>query len=88
MTPSGIEPATFRFVAQNLNHCATAFSLSCGTLCNNDEGPVKELKVAKLWYKMFLTYGFENCFQYGWMDKYLKVEIIFKRFRDSAFLTL
>ena len=24
MTPSGIEPATFRFVAQNLNHCATA----------------------------------------------------------------
>jgi hypothetical protein len=24
MTPSGIEPATFRFVAQNINHCATA----------------------------------------------------------------
>jgi hypothetical protein len=24
MTPSGIEPATFRLVAQNLNHCATA----------------------------------------------------------------
>ena len=24
MTPSGIEPATFRFVAQYLNHCATA----------------------------------------------------------------
>jgi len=23
MTPSGIEPATFRFVAQHLNHCAT-----------------------------------------------------------------
>jgi len=21
MTPSGIEPATFRFVAQHLNHC-------------------------------------------------------------------
>jgi hypothetical protein len=24
MTPSGIDPATFRFVAQFLNHCATA----------------------------------------------------------------
>jgi hypothetical protein len=24
MTPSGIEPATFRFVAQYLNHCAAA----------------------------------------------------------------
>jgi len=24
MTPAGIEPATFRFAAQNLNHCATA----------------------------------------------------------------
>jgi len=23
LTPAGIEPATFRFVAQNLNHCAT-----------------------------------------------------------------
>ena len=24
VTPSGIKPATFRFVAQHLNHCATA----------------------------------------------------------------
>ena len=28
LTPAGIEPATFRFVAQHLNHCATAVSLS------------------------------------------------------------
>ena len=27
MTPAGIEPATFRIVAQNLNHCATAVPL-------------------------------------------------------------
>ena len=24
MTPAGIEPATFRFAAEHLNHCATA----------------------------------------------------------------
>ena len=24
LTPAGIEPATFRFVARHLNHCATA----------------------------------------------------------------
>ena len=24
LTPAGIEPATFRFVAQHINHCATA----------------------------------------------------------------
>jgi len=24
LTPAGIEPATFRFVAQHLSHCATA----------------------------------------------------------------
>ena len=32
VTPSGIEPATFRFVAQHLNHCATAvptYYVSC-----------------------------------------------------------
>jgi hypothetical protein len=28
MTPSGIEPATFRIVAQHINHCATAVPLS------------------------------------------------------------
>jgi len=30
MTPAGIEPATFRFVAQHLNHCATAFPQDWG----------------------------------------------------------
>ena len=27
MTPSGIEPATFRFAAQHLNHCGTAYKI-------------------------------------------------------------
>jgi len=33
MTPTGIEPATFRFAAQHLNHCATAVpNYTCTTL--------------------------------------------------------
>ena len=28
MTPAGIETTTFRFVAQHLNHCATAVSMT------------------------------------------------------------
>jgi len=35
MTPAGIEPATFRFVAQQLNHCATAvFDYILRIFCN------------------------------------------------------
>jgi len=28
LTPAGIEPATFRFVAQRRNHCATAVPIN------------------------------------------------------------
>ena len=36
VTPAGIEPATFRFVAQHLNHCATAVPLTCSNIvCNS-----------------------------------------------------
>jgi len=34
MTPAGIEPATFRFVAQRLNHCATAVPLAIVVVLN------------------------------------------------------
>jgi len=30
LTPAGIKPATFRFVTQHLNHCATAVPLCHG----------------------------------------------------------
>ena len=32
MTPAGIEPATFRFVAQHMNHCATAVPLNTNVI--------------------------------------------------------
>ena len=34
MTPAGIEPAAFRFVAQHLNHCATAVPGKLGIQTN------------------------------------------------------
>jgi len=34
MTPSGIEPANFQFVAQHLNHCATAVPIEQVSLFN------------------------------------------------------
>jgi hypothetical protein len=35
LTPSGIEPATSRFVAQYLKHCATAVPQVYGSVCNS-----------------------------------------------------
>jgi len=35
MTPAGIEPATFRFVAEHLNHSATAVPSTESVLCKN-----------------------------------------------------
>jgi len=35
MTLAGIEPATFRFVAQHLNHCATAVTRFMGLVQKN-----------------------------------------------------
>ena len=37
LTPAGIEPATYQFVAQHLNHCATAVpsiitAINCKTM--------------------------------------------------------
>jgi len=50
MTPSAIEPATFRFVAQQLIHCATAVPLSTEY-------------VLKLTYKRVIILGWAKCSQ-------------------------
>ena len=46
LAPAGIEPATFRFVAQHLNHCATA--VPTVTLC-----PFKYDKIQLRWRLKF-----------------------------------
>jgi len=43
LTPAGIEPATFRFVAQHLNHCATAVPNSEGTAVKKKNRTCAEL---------------------------------------------
>ena len=37
MTPAGIEPATFRFLAQHLNHCTTAVPVMNSNRVNSKE---------------------------------------------------
>ena len=50
MTPAGIEPATFRFVAQRLNHCATAVPLGKKVQRRNQLGePTKERRENEKW---------------------------------------
>ena len=47
MTPSGIEPATFRFIAQHLNHCATAVPIIQGNLTMINETSTNSIKKKK-----------------------------------------
>ena len=48
MTPPGIEPATFRFVAQHLNHCATAAPYLIHISCINIADSVWPSRIGKL----------------------------------------
>ena len=43
MTPSGVEQVTFRFVAQHLNHCATAVTMA------QDSGRLSALRTGRLY---------------------------------------
>ena len=42
MTPAGIEPATFRFVAQRLSHCATAVPVDGKSKRNSTVHPLTQ----------------------------------------------
>ena len=69
MTPSGIEPATFRFVTQHLNHCATAVLLlfDCFNLTivssTYFEHPILHLQKTCMWSFMAFLSRFHICSQ-------------------------
>jgi hypothetical protein len=54
MTPSGIEPATFRFVAQNLNHCANKLQGINLYICN------VQLVLILTHYSLKIVYFYRN----------------------------
>jgi hypothetical protein len=68
MTPSGIDPATFWFVAQCLNHCATMcphsrctgttnMNVKCGKLLNWDSA----ILFTTLWFDDIICYHIHHC---------------------------
>jgi len=59
LTPAGIEPASFRFVAQHLNHCATAVPENFGTDRYFAANNTYTTNVATL-YSFFVTYPVEH----------------------------
>ena len=61
ITPSGIQPATLRFVAQHLNHCATAVPSFTSRSCNCPSGVLMlthafNLKSASVYTRMMTRY--------------------------------
>ena len=61
ITPSGIEPATFRFVAQHLNYCATAVPSCVWYLLHINHLATRILRFAVDFWKVFriLWLGYE-----------------------------
>ena len=65
LTPAGIEPATFRFVAQHLKHCATAVPNDC--TANWEKGSTRSHSVE---YSLWKTLWASSKREYGWNDDY------------------
>jgi hypothetical protein len=76
MTPSGIDPATFRFVAQCLNHCATA----CSSVIKSKPFLVAVRPMAwVLWLFLCWDCRFESCRGHGCLSVvsvvYFQIEV-------------
>jgi len=55
--PAGIEPATFRFVAQHLNHCATAVPVAIVRFKYHIQGPPANRAI---WQRHFSIFSVER----------------------------
>jgi len=67
LTPSGIEPATFQFVAQHLNHCATAVPHSMYTYTYAS----KSQNIHLLWPELvFICIHLNTVFAWSGRDSY------------------
>jgi len=54
LTPAGVEPANFRFVAQHLNHCATAVPMVYNSTVSNIVILCLSVNIAEFsYYKQF-----------------------------------
>jgi hypothetical protein len=86
MTPSGIEPATFRFVAQYLNHCATACHKRSGSYIfdlvrkSKDPSPVWFLVTD---YRMYDKQVFFQSHQFLWPARYSVIIITLWRLNKA-----
>jgi len=56
MTPAGIEAATFRFVAQRLNHCATAAPFKRQHILNIESQFSNKIEVYQIVYFTITSY--------------------------------
>jgi hypothetical protein len=62
MSPSGIDPATFRFVAQCLNHCSTP----CPPLCYVRRSLMQGVDAAVWLFRIFRMYRARNRYMSGY----------------------
>ena len=66
MTPAGIEPATFRFVAQRLNHCAVPiYMLYDCEFKTHDFSHFPKLKISIVLKFEVLFFTFRECQKYS-----------------------
>jgi hypothetical protein len=79
MTPSRIEPATFRLVAQYLNYCATISGPRCSRKVFEKYSNMKYIQIRALEAELFHAEG-----QIRRTNRYDEVTYHFSQFCDSA----